>query len=275
MTAAQSCRDTWVLTGIVAALALVEACLAWNTLGLARESTQARKELIAGITGFRETTISQIESAHEQYAALRDEIGKARAEAARAEGVARLEALGRAEQRVLSLARRRAAYERDLNVQLAALRAESAVLRQTVDGLSRTLADARGEIGVARSRGVSAGGGMDKLALLARDTARKLPVLGAASPAHQFPFQLTRQRPSAEFEGIRVVLRSADSKQNRYGVQLAAGGRTLGLAERTLNEPLLFYTGGNRRPCELVVEEIGKDAIRGRLTVPAPLPNGD
>jgi hypothetical protein len=268
MTARQSRRDTWVLTGAVVALAVAETCLAWHTLGLAREGVRVRHEMIARITGLREIVTVQVHGAHEQYAALRDEIGKARAEADAAASLVRLEALGRAEQRMHGLALRRASYERNLNVQLAGLRSQSAVLRSTVDGLSRTLDNTRGELGATALRGASTAKDVEKLSLLARETARKIPVRTAGA-ARQFPFQLTRQRPSAEFESIRVELRSADPKRNRYGVHLAAGGRTLGLAERTLNEPLLFYAWGSRRPCELVVEEIGSDAIRGRLTVPA------
>lgn len=269
MTAANSRSSTWLLTAAVATLAVFEAGLAWNTHGLAQEGVRARNELVARITGFRETIINQVQTAHEQYTELRQEVGKAMEEAASPASLTRLEALGHAENRVHGLAARSARYENSVYEELAGLRAETAVLRSAADGLSMTLNDTRGEVAAAGLWSLVAAGHLERLGLLNQDTHRKLPSGDFGATARRFQLELSRQQPDAEFGGIRVALRRADPKQNRYRVELAANGRTIGLAERTLNEPLLFYTGGNRLPCELVVEEIGKDAIRGRLTVPA------
>jgi hypothetical protein len=265
MTAAQPRRGIWLLTAAVASLAVFEAGLAWNTHGVAQEGARARTELVARITGFRETVIDQVQEAHEQFVALRGQIDEAREAAGPSGHLTGFDRLGHA---VEGMALQRVRYEDHLSLQLSALRTESGVLRGRAESLGRTLDATREELAATKQEHRAAAGGLDGLDSLGRQSARALAGPAATLAPRQFALELTRQRPYGEFGGISVALRAVDPKRNRYRVELAAGGRTIGLAERTLNEPLLFHTGASRRACELVVEEIGPGSIRGRLTVP-------
>jgi hypothetical protein len=56
-----------------------------------------------------------------------------------------------------------------------------------------------------------------------------------------------------------VELRSADPKHNQFTIDV-----------RTVNEPIFFYTSGNRLPKELVVNKVTNNSASGYLSVPKP-----
>jgi hypothetical protein len=67
---------------------------------------------------------------------------------------------------------------------------------------------------------------------------------------------------------IMVQLKKADTKRNRYTLEVLADDKTVEKKDRTINEPVQFYTGKARQPSEIVVNEVRKDTIVGYLAEP-------
>jgi hypothetical protein len=67
---------------------------------------------------------------------------------------------------------------------------------------------------------------------------------------------------------INVRLKKADTKRNRFTIELVADDKTIEKKDRTVNEPVQFYRSKARLPCELVVNEVKKNQIVGYVSVP-------
>jgi hypothetical protein len=63
-------------------------------------------------------------------------------------------------------------------------------------------------------------------------------------------------------------LKKADTKHNRYTIQVLADDRRVEKKDKTINEPVQFYTSKSRIPAEIVVNEVRKNTIVGYLAEP-------
>ena len=67
---------------------------------------------------------------------------------------------------------------------------------------------------------------------------------------------------------IQVMLRKADAKRNRYTVDVRADDKLVEKRDKSINEPVQFYTARAHQPYELVVNEVQKDKVIGYLATP-------
>jgi hypothetical protein len=65
-----------------------------------------------------------------------------------------------------------------------------------------------------------------------------------------------------------VLLKKADLKKNRYTVEITADDKRTEKRDKSINEPVQFYTSKARQPYELLVNEVKKDQIVGYLATP-------
>jgi hypothetical protein len=83
-----------------------------------------------------------------------------------------------------------------------------------------------------------------------------------------YEFTISKTNATQKVGDIQVALRKADVKRNRYTVDVLADDKRVEKKDRTINEPVQFYTAGAHQPYELVVNQISKDKIVGYLATP-------
>ena len=83
-----------------------------------------------------------------------------------------------------------------------------------------------------------------------------------------FEFTLSKSKQAQKAGEVQIRLKKADPKQGRYSIELMADDKTIEKKEKTLNEPVQFYTLSARQPYEIVVYEIQKDRVTGYLSTP-------
>jgi chromosome segregation ATPase len=83
-----------------------------------------------------------------------------------------------------------------------------------------------------------------------------------------FEFTLTGKGFREKLGSIVVELRGTNTKRNQFTLALFADDLRLEKKNRSVNEPIYFYTRGTRAPFELVVNEVGKNKVVGYLSVP-------
>jgi len=73
---------------------------------------------------------------------------------------------------------------------------------------------------------------------------------------------------------VSLELKKADVKRGKYTLVVLADDRPIEKKDRTMNEPVQFYTGRDRMLYELVVNQVNKNQVVGYLSTPktAPLP---
>lgn len=82
----------------------------------------------------------------------------------------------------------------------------------------------------------------------------------------EFDIMKAKKNEMTRIADIRLELREADVKKQRYNVIIQADDNKLEKKDRLVNEPLQFLVGNVRY--EIVVNKVEKDRIRGYLSTP-------
>jgi chromosome segregation ATPase len=128
---------------------------------------------------------------------------------------------------------------------------------QTRQELERTIADlktVRGDLGVQSG--------------LIATNADELTALRELGERNYFEFDISKAKQASRVGPVTIRLRKADTKRNRFNIDLWADDKRIEKKNKTLLEPVQFYVIGSRQPCELVVNRISKDRIVGYLATP-------
>lgn len=83
-----------------------------------------------------------------------------------------------------------------------------------------------------------------------------------------FEFTVTRKAGSQKVGSIQVELKDTNTKKNQFTINVLADDKNFEKKNRSVNEPIFFYTGGSRQPSELVINKVGKNTASGYLSVP-------
>src|SRR5579859_4120351 len=83
-----------------------------------------------------------------------------------------------------------------------------------------------------------------------------------------FEFTVTRKRGSQKVGSIQVQLKDTNTKKNQFTMNVLADDKSFEKKNRSVNEPIFFYTGGTRAALELVVNKVTKTTASGYLSIP-------
>jgi hypothetical protein len=83
-----------------------------------------------------------------------------------------------------------------------------------------------------------------------------------------YEFTVQRKAGPQRIGAIQVALKGTNVKKNQYTVDVLADDKNFEKKNRSVNEPIFFYTGGSRSALELVVNKVTKTTATGYLSVP-------
>jgi len=83
-----------------------------------------------------------------------------------------------------------------------------------------------------------------------------------------YEFTISTKGQREKVGDLMVELRSVNPKKNVYTVAIYADDARYEKKNRSVNEPIYFFTHGTRAPIEFTVNQVGKDKIAGYLSVP-------
>lgn len=225
--------------------------------GMADEVVQLKESVNVNNAASRK----RVESLQEQLATAQQEatqaVGRAKTEAVqRAEALSRQlsEEQRKQQERAQEIASRVEEVNRSVE--------ESAAQVETV---KKELVDADSALNVALKQAM---GDMGVMSGLIATNAEELLQLKAMGDRNYFEFDLRKAKQPVKVGDILVRLTKADTKRNRFTVEVIADDKKVEKKDRTLNEPIQFYTMGARQPYEMVVNNVQKDRIVGYLATP-------
>jgi chromosome segregation ATPase len=123
--------------------------------------------------------------------------------------------------------------------------------------LQKTIADlhsTRGDLGVQSG--------------LIATNAQELQALKRLGERNYFEFKLGKTKVPQRVGDITLKLKSADTKKNKYTVEVMADDKLTEKKDKNVNEPIQFYSSKARQPYEIVVNQVQKDLIVGYLATP-------
>lgn len=253
----------WIILVLVVLLVAVA--------GLVYAGYSARNALRADLTAAQQKTEmleAQLEQAHDRLADLKgqfevtsEKLGLTQQELARARGLAqtiRKEQKAADEQLMARLSETRETTEAKIGEVSAELSDAKTGLEEARQALSETASRLERTIG---DLGVQSG-------LIARNR-EEVEELRRLGERNIYEFDLRKTRQPQEVGSVRIRLKKADTKRHRYTMDLVVEDKVIEKKDKTLYEPVQFYTGGRgRAPHEIVVFEITKDRIVGYLSTP-------
>ena len=83
-----------------------------------------------------------------------------------------------------------------------------------------------------------------------------------------FEFTVQRKGGATKVGSIQIQLKDTNPKKNRYTINVLSDDNSFEKKDRSVNEPIFFYTGGTRSALELVVNKVTKTTATGYLSVP-------
>jgi cell division protein FtsB len=152
----------------------------------------------------------------------------------------------------------------NVNTQLAAKASTDDVskLGGDVTGVKTDLDSTKNSIQMARSE-------MGTLIARNHDEIDQLRRMGQRD---YYEFTVTRKAGAQKVGTIQVELKGTDVKKNQYTINVLADDKSFEKKNRSVNEPIFFYTGGTRQAVELVINKVSKTTATGYLSVPKSVP---
>ena len=153
-----------------------------------------------------------------------------------------------------------AGLESSVNTQLAAKASADDInkLNTDVTGVKSDLDATKNNLQMARSE-------MGTLIARNHDEIDQLRRMGTRD---YFEFTVTRKAGTQKVGAVQVELKGTNQKKNQFTINVLADDKTFEKKNRSVNEPIFFYTGGSHAALELVINKVTKSTASGYLSVP-------
>jgi hypothetical protein len=141
--------------------------------------------------------------------------------------------------------------------QVGALSQDVSSTKTDLDGTKKSVDTLRSDLGMAKS----------ELGTLIARNHDDLETLRKMGERDYFEFSLDRKHPQ-KVAGVGLVLKKTNPKAHKFSVVLQANDVEVEKKDRTVNEPIVFLVGTEKKPYELVVNKVQPDKVVGYVSAP-------
>lgn len=166
---------------------------------------------------------------------------------------------------------RLAEQQKAADEKLGAVSGDVAGIKTDVGGMKTDLSMARGDIDATKAKLERTIGDLGIQSGLIAHTSEELEALKRRGDRNYYEFTLTRKK-RMPVSTVSLELKKADAKRGKYTLVVLADDRPIEKKDRTMNEPVQFYTGRDRMLYELVVNQVNKNQVVGYLSTPKTAP---
>jgi chromosome segregation ATPase len=264
-----------VLYGAVIALSIATVYLFVQVDKMRTEVAHMRDSVLNEITNLRDSSSVTSQSNRKHIEALREELETARRTAAVAAGEAKTTALRHAEDLTRRLAEAQQKQQQAIRSEISTVRQETSDANTRIGDVSKDVTAVRSEISSTKSELdktiaelKSMRGDMGVQSGLIATNSKELAALRTLGERNYFEFNVSRSKEFRKIGDISLKLKKADTKRNRYTIEVVADDRKVEKKDKNINEPVQFYVARARLPYEIVVNEVRKNQIVGYLATP-------
>ncbi|HEY7099672.1 MAG TPA: hypothetical protein VH437_23305 [Terriglobales bacterium] len=160
--------------------------------------------------------------------------------------------------------------------QISQVSGEVAGVKTDVGGVKTDVATTRSELEATRAKLESTIGDLGVQSGLIARTRDDLEVLKHKGDRNYYEFTLLKGAKPQPVSTVSLQLKKTDQKKGKYTLNVTSDDRTIEKKDRTVSEPIQFYSGRDRMLYELVVWSVDKNKAVGYLSAPknAPVPVG-
>jgi DNA repair exonuclease SbcCD ATPase subunit len=212
---------------------------------------------------------------HRELADFHNELAIASAET----GEAQADVVRHADELVDQLERKHRQQEtrqRQLSAELNSVKQSTAETSTRLNGISSAVGSVKSEVESVRSVAREASsvlqqtrGDMGMIGGLIATNSSEIQTLRDLGDRNVYEFTLAKSDGMRRVANIEVKLDRTDVKGHRFTLRIQAADQLVEKRDRTVNEPVQFYVPGKGRSLyELVINEVGRDTVKGYLATP-------
>jgi hypothetical protein len=139
----------------------------------------------------------------------------------------------------------------------------------SVDSVKSDLASTRAVVDKTATDLQRATGDLGLMSGLIATNGKEIQELRALGDRNIYEFTITKKSGLQKVGDVEIRLSKSDEKHGRYTIAVMSNDKLVEKKDKTTNEPVQFYSAnGGRTPDEVVVNEVGKDMIKGYLATP-------
>jgi hypothetical protein len=173
--------------------------------------------------------------------------------------------------RTAELRRQQAAVarlEKEHTEQIESVRKEQ---KEQIEGVRSDVATTRSDLEATKQRLERTIGDLGVQSGLIAHTREDLEILKHRGDRNYYEFTLLKGKRPSRVSTVSLQLKKANPKKGKYTLNVIADDRAIEKRDRTMFEPLQFYTGRDRQLYEVVVFTVDKNQVSGYLSAPKQL----
>jgi chromosome segregation ATPase len=158
--------------------------------------------------------------------------------------------------------------------QISQVSGDIAGVKTDVGGVKTDVAATKSDLEATKAKLQGTIGDLGVQSGLIAHTAGDLEVLKHKGDRNYYEFTLLRGAKPQPVSTVSLQLKKADAKKGKYTMNVTADDKTIEKKDRTVAEPIQFYSGRDHLLFELVVWSVDKNKATGYLSTPknAPIP---
>ena len=160
------------------------------------------------------------------------------------------------------------ADEETTKQQIGAVTTDVNGVKGEVVKVSADMTDTKNDLAVTKGKLDHAIGDLNKHSELIATSHDELEMLKHRGDRDYFEFTLQKDKTPTHLSIVSLQLKKTDPKKSKFTLYVLAEDKKIEKKDRTINEPLQFYTGRDRALFEVVVNSVDKNTVTGYLSTP-------
>jgi hypothetical protein len=128
--------------------------------------------------------------------------------------------------------------------------------------------DTKNDLAATKGKLEHAIGDLNKHSELIATSHEELELLKHRGDRDYFEFTLKKDKDPTRLSIVSLQLKKTDPKKSKFTLYVMADDKKIEKKDRTINEPLQFYTGRDRNLFEVVINTVDKNTVTGYLSTP-------
>jgi uncharacterized coiled-coil DUF342 family protein len=206
---------------------------------------------------------------------LRDDLSQAQQDASTGLAKAQSAATRHADAVASQLAKKTAQQAQELSAELGKVKESAEDAANRIDGVTSDVgtvktdvASTKSSLDETRSDLQRTRGDMGVMSGLVATNSKQIQELRDLGDRNIYEFTLAKNGKMQKVGDIELTLKKADTGHNRFTLDVLADDKRVEKKDRTINEPVQFYTSKAHQPYEIVVNTVRKDQVVGYLATP-------
>jgi hypothetical protein len=232
------------------------------------------------LTTLRDSSNVTTEAQKRHLETLKEELEAARAQARTAASQGKAEAQAYADTKVKALEAEQAKVQQQVSSEISNVKSN---VQQVASAADAKIAGVASDVGTVKSQASATEAELQKTIAdlksvrgdlgvqsgLIATNGNELAALKLRGERNYIDVKLGKTKAPQRFGDITLLLRNTDAKKNKYTVQVMADDKLTEKKDKSINEPVQFYTAkGGHIPYELVINKVDKNQIVGYLATP-------